>query len=253
MFKEFDFLDVYPKSTENIEKSIFRKILRFEEVDSTNTVAGKIVDSGINAAGIVIVADRQTKGLGRKGRRWQSPGGGLWLSLILKAPNSNTLVNFALALAVANSLKKTLGIKTELKWPNDVLVNGKKICGILSVLKKEYVIGGIGVNVNNKLNSIPYSSVSEELGKKVDMYPLEKTLLDEIRGYYTLLQNNTEQLLKEIRNRCSTIGKTVKIVYNNDSTFIGEAIEIDDIGRLIVKNRKIRKVSAADCFYIQKG
>ncbi|HIC98278.1 MAG TPA: biotin--[acetyl-CoA-carboxylase] ligase, partial [Pyrodictiaceae archaeon] len=135
-------------------KIIGRKVIYLQEIDSTNEFAKKIAPQ--EGEGTVIVADIQTKGRGRIMRTWSSPKGGLWMSVILKPnPRHITKLVFISALAVVETLAE-FGIEGKIKWPNDVLVSGKKICGILSEGRYsksgiEYVILGLGINVNNKL------------------------------------------------------------------------------------------------------
>ncbi|WP_297467211.1 biotin--[acetyl-CoA-carboxylase] ligase, partial [Thermococcus sp.] len=149
------------------------KVIRFTEVNSTNDYAREIAEEV--PEGTVVVAKRQTSGRGRNGRNWASPEGGLWMTAILKpmaSPEHVPKLVFVGALAVVDTLAK-YGIPAELKWPNDVLVDGKKIAGILSECKlHHFALLGIGLNVNN---DIPEElkgtavSIKDLLGREVNL------------------------------------------------------------------------------------
>ena len=135
---------------------IGRQLLRFAEVDSTNDVARELLARGKLGHGAVILAERQRQGRGRRGRNWESPNGGLWFSVVL-FPEITIAelakISLVSALAVAGALQRFVPSGTGVKWPNDVLLNGRKVAGILLEMKGEfdkieYVIIGIGINVN---------------------------------------------------------------------------------------------------------
>lgn len=132
------------------------RLIWLEEVDSTNDHAKRLLSAGEMGHGGVVLADRQTRGRGRLARTWDSPGGvGLWMSMVLE-PNRRTsewfLYTFLAALTVAEAIEETTGLSVQLKWPNDVMLAGKKCCGILlettTRLEAPFVILGIGINVN---------------------------------------------------------------------------------------------------------
>ncbi|MBI5355599.1 MAG: biotin--[acetyl-CoA-carboxylase] ligase [Candidatus Aenigmarchaeota archaeon] len=130
------------------------EILVKKSLPSTNTYAKKLAGDGKNA---VVVALTQTRGRGRNGKKWFSPKGGLWFSVILR-PKSPNLIQAIASLAVLRSIKK-LGLKPKIKWPNDVYINGRKISGVLSESsfsgKLDYVVVGIGINANFALKMLP--------------------------------------------------------------------------------------------------
>ena len=138
---------------------IGKKIVYFEKIDSTNIYAKKLAKEGVSE-GCVVVAGIQEKGRGRKDRIWSSPEGGLWFSVILYPripPQNAMIITMAASVSVVEAIIKHTNLKPVIKWPNDVLVRGKKICGILTELDAEmdwinYVVIGIGININNSFS-----------------------------------------------------------------------------------------------------
>lgn len=133
-----------------------KEILHFEETDSTNARARELADQGA-PEGTLVVAERQTQGRGRKGRIWFSPpGAGIYASLILRPsipPHEATRITFVTAVAAAEALLHLTDLNVRIKWPNDILVNGKKVAGILTEISTErgavdYAVVGLGMNVN---------------------------------------------------------------------------------------------------------
>ena len=146
--------------TNNLKtKIIGKKVYFFNKIPSTNIYAKQLIKDDIEE-GTIVIADVQTSGRGRKNRYWHSPYGGLWLSVILYPdipPESGMLITMAVSISVAQAIKDVTGIKTEIKWPNDLLLRKKKVCGILTEINAEmhkinYTIVGIGINVNNKID-----------------------------------------------------------------------------------------------------
>ena len=132
------------------------RLVYFDETDSTNTRARKLAEEGA-PHGTLVVADRQTAGKGRRGKSWVSPAGtGIWMSMVLRpsmSPMSASMLTLIAGLAVVRGVKESTGLEAMIKWPNDAVLNGKKICGILTEMSTEvecirYVIPGIGINVN---------------------------------------------------------------------------------------------------------
>lgn len=176
---------------------IGKNIIHFDKIDSTMNYAKKIAEEGC-PEGTVVIAEQQTKGHGRFNRMWISDRGGLYFSIILKPEltiSKLPLLTLVASAIVAETISKLYSLKPETKWPNDVLINGRKICGILaeSVLeidKLKYVVIGIGINVNNrvasKIEGIEATSIKKELGKKVSRIDLMKVLLEEFEKEYNL-------------------------------------------------------------------
>lgn len=200
-------------------------------LSSTNAYAKKLAEGGKNA---VVVALKQTQGKGRLGRKWASPTGGLWFSVILR-PKSASLISAMASLAVLRSLKKR-GVNGKLKWPNDVYVNGKKICGILSESSfsqsLEYVVVGIGINSNFPLERLPKelrktaTTLMEEGVDANNMELLESVLL-EIKS---LMKEKKTKIIREwIRNAMR------KISINSEKLSV---VGLTDEGYLVAKNLK---------------
>src|SRR5437016_4891142 len=179
-------------------KVIGRDIQVFEETTSTNDVVEKMARDGVKE-GVVVFAESQTKGRGRLGRKWSSPRGkGLWFSLLLRPdlrPLEATRLTVASATAVRRAIAKQTGLKPEIKWPNDILVGGRKVAGILTELNAEldrvkYVILGIGVDVNLNASDFPAdlrrqaTSLKAELGRPVCRADLAIAILRELDRDY---------------------------------------------------------------------
>ncbi len=216
---------------------IGRKVIFLREVDSTNEYAKKVALD--EEDGTVIVAERQHRGKGRKGRYWASPEGGLWMSVILKPERHEnlTLLVFTAALAVTDTLEE-FGIKGKIKWPNDVLVNGRKICGILTEGRAgHYVIIGLGLNVNNEVSnglSRVATSMKTLRGSELSLIHVFKSLVRNLERWYGVyLRGDHGRVLRETKERNAVLGREVKVV--DDVEVVGRAVDIDDEGALIVE------------------
>lgn len=214
------------------------KIIRLTEVSSTNDYAREIAEEV--PEGTVVVAKRQTSGRGRKGRKWASPEGGLWMTAILKprsSPEHITKLVFVGALAVVDTLAR-YGIPAEIKWPNDVLVGGKKIAGILTECKlNSFALLGIGLNVNNEIpEELKEQAISmAELVGKVSIEEVLQALLRSISYWYSLFKNGMhEKILQAVRLKSSVIGRNVVIIEDGEVVLEGKAIGIDESGSLLI-------------------
>ncbi|MEM3627822.1 MAG: biotin--[acetyl-CoA-carboxylase] ligase [Candidatus Bathyarchaeia archaeon] len=179
-------------------KKLGKTIILLRRVDSTNNFAKKLARYGA-VEGTVVVAEEQTAGRGRHGRKWFSPKGGLYFSVILRPKmkvNKTVGVIVAAGLAVIKVLSENYGLRVEAKWPNDVLLDGKKVCGILTEVNStgenvNYVVVGIGINVNSatakefpeELKPIA-TSLREKLKRKVELEPLLKQCLEKLEEVY---------------------------------------------------------------------
>jgi BirA family biotin operon repressor/biotin-[acetyl-CoA-carboxylase] ligase len=166
-------------------------------------------------------------------------------------------------LAVAKTLSETLGLDAKIKWPNDILIAGKKACGILtemrtSVAEINYIILGIGINANFDVKELPRefsthsTTLKQELGKDVDLTELLLNILDELEHNYKLLQlGKSSEILNLWRKYSDTLGKNVRITTNQDS-FEGLAIDVDETGALLIKNKnnEIKKFLTGDCIHL---
>ena len=211
------------------------KIHHLKEVTSTNEVAKQHLEDGV-----IIVADTQTRGRGRHERTWHSPEGGLWCSLVVKH-GPEPVVNLAAALAVAKTLEY-FGLETKLKWPNDVHIDQRKICGILSETEDDFMIIGVGVNLNNREfpEHISGTSYVSETGKEIDVL---KFLEKFVEIFYTVVK---EDFLREYRKYSSTIGSEVTV--KNGGEITGTAVDVDEQGRLILmlENGKKMKIYSGE-------
>lgn len=216
------------------------KVIRFTEVNSTNDYAREIAEEV--PEGTVVVAKRQTSGRGRNGRNWASPEGGLWMTAILKpmaSPEHVPKLVFVGALAVVDTLAK-YGIPAELKWPNDVLVDGKKIAGILSECKlHHFALLGIGLNVNN---DIPEElkgtavSIKDLLGREVNLDEVLQRVLRALSYWYSLFRSGRHyEILDAVRRRSAVIGRRVRILENGEVMLEGVALDVDESGALLVE------------------
>lgn len=243
-------------------KILGKTVISYKKVDSTNDVAYELAEKGL-AEGAVILAEEQAKGKGRHGRLWTSPPkGGIYMSCILRpemVPNEIPKITLLAAVAVAKAIRESTGLSTMIKWPNDILVNDNKVCGILTEMKAEqddiaFVVIGMGVNVNTSLRSLPKgaSSLKEELhyGKKEELSRVELTkkmirALEE--EYLRLKAEGFKPIIDEWKQMSSMIGSRVKVVTQN-RTFEGLAHDIDPDGAFVVRLEEgiLERVSSGD-------
>jgi len=232
---------------------IGQKIYYFPKLESTHIVAKEKAlhrAEGINE-GTVIIAERQSAGKGRLGRKWFSPEGGIWLSIILYprlSPSYISRITLMTAVVVVKAIEKCTQIKTQIKWPNDILINNKKVCGILTEMSAEldiinWVVVGIGVNVNIKRQEFPKgirertTSLKEVLGKEISRVKLVQIFLQEFEKYYELLKKRESfTILNEWKLRSHTLGKKIKVNIG-EKVIEGEAIDISEEGALILKKK----------------
>ncbi|MDP2363585.1 MAG: biotin--[acetyl-CoA-carboxylase] ligase [Ignavibacteria bacterium] len=238
---------------------IGRTFVYAEELSSTNTY---LVDkeNGFNTNGTVVLAEKQTKGKGRKDRVWYSaPDSNLTFSILLtkdKLLFSNTnMINFAASLAVALSIENLFQIKTELKWPNDVLLDHKKTSGILIESssqgnKIERLVVGIGINVNQNsfqgTFNYPPTSIKNELGRNVER---EKLLAEVLNNFELLLEkvkHNKNEIIGDWKSKCQMIGERISIMENEIEKF-GIFHDLDEDGFLLLKTKDgIEKIHFGD-------
>jgi BirA family biotin operon repressor/biotin-[acetyl-CoA-carboxylase] ligase len=222
-------------------------------VGSTQELARELARAGA-AEGTVVLAGRQTAGRGRLGRSWISPRGGLYLTVILRPPTRHlkALVIIA-ALAVARAVERLTGLQTSLKWPNDVLVAGRKVSGILSESELvgegvSYVLVGIGVNVNSDMagygEAAPLAtSVMTELGREVPREALAAGILNEFEALYLAAQAG-EPIDQEWRARLGMLGKEVRVRFG-EQVEEGLAEDVDRDGSLILRRADGSRVTIA--------
>jgi BirA family biotin operon repressor/biotin-[acetyl-CoA-carboxylase] ligase len=217
----------------------------FESVESTMTQAFRSAMDGA-PEGAIVIAERQTRGRGRLGRVWASPRGkGLYFSIILRPggaiPGVARLTLLA-AVAVSASVEKITGVRPLIKWPNDLLVNDRKICGILTEMSAEidrvrFVVVGIGLNVNTPMFQLPPEATSLKitLGKAVSRVALLQEILRAFESrYFTMRKDGYAAALDEWRARSAMEGRAVRFV-ERGREIRGTAAGIDDDGGLLVR------------------
>jgi BirA family biotin operon repressor/biotin-[acetyl-CoA-carboxylase] ligase len=250
-----------PEVRNGLQTSLIgRRIVHFEVTTSTNTVARQLAEEGAEE-GTVVIAETQTAGKGRRGRQWITRPGGAWLSVILK-PGIDPAHAASITLLAAVSVTKALrewGVEAVIKWPNDVLVNGKKICGILTEMSAEtdvvsFIVLGIGVNLNNDVSLETATTLKTELGHKVDRVRFVQGLLESLEeDYLTFKEQGFTPILWSWRRYSDTLGRPVEVTYQGE-VIKGVAQDIADDGALMVKTKdgSVRRIVSGDCIHLRK-
>jgi BirA family transcriptional regulator, biotin operon repressor / biotin---[acetyl-CoA-carboxylase] ligase len=223
--------------------AVFREI-----ADSTQNLAVSLA-SKPGSHGAVVIAEQQKSGRGRQKRKWLSPKGGVWLSVVLRPaiPTAKiTLLPFVAALAVCDAIKAT-GLDARLKWPNDVMVSGKKVAGILLDISAEadevnYAVIGIGINANvdsaaisARIDRPKITSISDELGRSVSRLDLTKSLLENLERYYLEMeQHRAGTILQKWKKNSDMLGRKVAVMQNG-KTVEGAAADVNDDGSLLLR------------------
>ncbi len=228
-------------------KLIARDVLYFEKLISTMDKAIEMARDK-TAEGVLIIAEEQTKGKGRMGRTWLSPKHkGIYLSLILKpkiTPQEAPVLTLITAVAVCEAIQQELGVDAQIKWPNDILLNNKKIGGILTELNAETdavhsIVVGVGLNVNTDKKSLPdlATSLKAQTGSKIDrLNLLRRILVCFEKKYLQFKKQEIKNTLDKWRQLSATLGQRVKLtVAGNKSQLVGEAIDIDHNGSLLIR------------------
>jgi BirA family biotin operon repressor/biotin-[acetyl-CoA-carboxylase] ligase len=247
---------------------IGKRIYHYKRIPSTQQLAISFAETNIiNENGTVILADEQYDGKGRGNKKWISPKGGLWMSLIIKPKidlNKINILSLIASISVCEIINEISNLKTRIKWPNDIVIDNKKIAGIIidsSINKNniEYIVIGIGINIVVdilKINS--FLSSSDRLSQKVsslqnevkeicfDRFILLKRLLERIEYYLFLVQNKTDntnviELYKKLSN---ILGKSIYVYGKDIKEFSALAKDIDSDGGLILEreNKIIEKI-----------
>ena len=232
-----------------------REIVYLESVDSTNRYARRWAAEGA-PHGALVLADAQTEGRGRRGRNWISPAGeGIFMSLILRPyahPSEVARLSLQTALAVAKALHDACGLDAQIKWPNDIVCGGRKICGLLLEMNADEqavhdVVAGVGINVHQK----QFAQEIEKTASSVDLQTGRTEKRAAIVRAFLRAFEETEQLgdglMEAYRAHSATLGKRVEVI-GGDYRFVGTALEVTDWGSLIVEDEQGRKreVLAAD-------
>jgi BirA family biotin operon repressor/biotin-[acetyl-CoA-carboxylase] ligase len=230
-------------------KIIGRDIRVFEQTTSTNDVIEKLARDGVRE-GVVVFAESQTHGRGRLGRKWLSPARkGLWFSILLRPnlrPQEATRLTVASAVALRRAIVAETKLRPEIKWPNDILLGGKKVCGILTEMSAEqdkvrYIILGIGLDVNLNANELPAdlkkiaTSLKIETGETISRAALATTILSELDKVYAAIgAGKFSGIADEWEEHCATIGKNVTVQIG-DRKIRGSAESLDDTGALLLR------------------
>jgi BirA family biotin operon repressor/biotin-[acetyl-CoA-carboxylase] ligase len=234
-----------------LKGDFWNKLLFYASVDSTNEVASALVSHGDNGgAGTVIIADAQTRGRGRLGRRWVSPPGlNIYMSIVLRPdilPRDATLLTLLAAVASARGVRHSTGADVLIKWPNDLVASEKKVGGILTEARSDpdritQAVIGIGINVNMECRNLTdgigaiATSLMDETGKRHSRTEIIAAILEEFEYWYRLLvRSGRGPLLSEWRKLSSTLGRRVSVVTARE-TVQGRAEDIDDEGMLVLR------------------
>ncbi|MFA5350334.1 MAG: biotin--[acetyl-CoA-carboxylase] ligase [Candidatus Omnitrophota bacterium] len=242
-------------------KFIAKKIHYFDYLSSTMDMAMQL---GIQGAsnGTLVLAESQTKGRGRLGRSWFSPKyKGIYFSLILRPnipPSASPMLTLLAAVSICEAVKKIVSLDAQIKWPNDVFICNKKIAGILTEMNAEvdkvnFVVIGIGLNVNNDKKSLiaQATSLKEQAGQSISRILLLQELLRRIENNYSILEDKGVQaIIDKWRSFTLTLGRRVKVYYQ-DKHVEGAAVDIDQDGALLIRKDSglMQKVFSGDVIH----
>ncbi|MEE9594577.1 MAG: biotin--[acetyl-CoA-carboxylase] ligase [Candidatus Hydrothermarchaeales archaeon] len=243
-------------------KIIGREVVYFETVGSTNDIAKEMAEKDAEE-GLVVIAEKQTSGRGRLDRSWVSQRGGLYLSILLRPkmePEHLQQLTLIAGLAAMRTVE-SYGLEAAIKWVNDVRINGKKVCGVLTEVSGSaemmgYAVVGVGLNVNNRVSKFPKdvrdiaTSLKDE-GASASLADVARRLLKQFDTYYQrILGGGFSEILNEWKASCDTIGKRVRIVRINE-VIEGTAMDVDEGGALIVETAgAVERVTAGDVIYL---
>jgi BirA family biotin operon repressor/biotin-[acetyl-CoA-carboxylase] ligase len=245
---------------------IGKKIRYLENTPSTIWVGKQMCSEGDvgKMHGMVIIAEEQTGGIGRMGRAWVSPSGGIWITIVLKprVPIDHIfMITMAGSIAIARAIRKEFDLGALIKWPNDIFIGNKKVAGLLLELAAEadsvhYCLLSIGIDVNVPLNQFSpalqkdITSISAEVGHEVDRASFLARILKEFESRFLLIESGEyEAIIREWKSLSCTLENRVQIRTLKNS-FEGDAIDIDEFGALIIRkdNGKIERVISGDCY-----
>ena len=236
-----------------------QRIHYFPEIGSTMDAARELAKKGA-PEGTIVIGETQTLGRGRLTRGWISQTGGIYFTFILRpriSPARAPRINLLAAIAVASTIRKLFGLEAGLKWPNDVLISGKKVCGILAEIDAEidavnFVNIGIGVNANNSVTGFEKTATSlkEVLGTEISRKELLGALIGEIEQRRPLLMK--ADLLREWKELSATLNREVRVVSLGEEV-TGQAVDIDATGALVLKTMdgSLRTILAGDCTHLR--
>lgn len=232
-----------------------REIFYYDVIDSTNIRAKQLAEEG-HPAGTLVVAEKQEAGRGRRGRSWEAPAGsGIYMTLVLKPeinPNNASMLTLVAALAVAGGITKSTGKQAGIKWPNDIVMEGKKVCGILTEMSAQFdyvnhIVVGIGINVHNekfpKEIEEMATSIYLQTGEHINRASLIEEILEQFERYYAiyLKTEDLSGLVKEYNASLVNRNKNVRVLDPREP-FEGKAMGINEKGELIVDTWESRKL-----------
>lgn len=239
-------------------KWVGTEICYFDVTDSTNTQA-KSLGEGDAPNGTLVVAGKQESGRGRRGRSFESPAGtGIFMTLLLRPeiePQNASMLTLVSALAVAKGIEHMVDLPVQIKWPNDIVINGKKVCGILTEMSAQmdyvnYIVIGIGINVGNEefpeeIKDVA-TSIYLESGKHVNRAMLIEKIWEEFEDYYELYEKTQDlsSLVKEYDSYLVNWGQKVRVL-DSKEPYEGKAMGITDRGELIVDTWEARRLVSA--------
>ncbi|XRP97286.1 biotin--[acetyl-CoA-carboxylase] ligase [Methanocaldococcus sp. 16A] len=236
------------------------EIIHLSEIDSTNDYAKELAKKG--KRNFIVLADKQNNGKGRWGRVWYSDEGGLYFSIVLDSKEYNPkVVNLLVPICIIESLENYVDKELGIKFPNDIMIkvndNYKKLGGILTELTDDYMIIGIGINVNNKIrNEIREIAISlkEITGKELDKVEIFNDFLKTFESYLEKLKNkeiDDYEILKKYKKSSITIGKHVKIFLSNNEVITGKVYDIDFDGIVLGTENGIERIPSGICIHVR--
>lgn len=267
-----DILNLYEIGFNLGTKTLGKNILCFDSIDSTNNYAKKIALEGCED-GTLVVTEEQTAGRGRLGRSWDSQNKkGIWMSVVLRpqiSPEKLNIITIATSVAVTRAIKKVTGIDTRIKWPNDLIVDNRKVCGILTEMNSEvdrvnFVVVGIGINVNHTQNDFPQDI--QEIATSLKLYSCRdgaaegklcpnfsrstiiRQILIELEYMYNKINTaDTKEFIDEWKNSSITMGREVLII-SSTNQYTAIAKDITNDGKLVVESSdgQIKEVNSGE-------
>jgi BirA family biotin operon repressor/biotin-[acetyl-CoA-carboxylase] ligase len=237
------------------QNSICKRVFFYDITESTQDIAISLAEANSKLDRTLIIANEQSGGKGRDGKIWISPQGGIWLSLIIRPAitvNKASFLSFIASLSVCEAIRAESGLEAKIKWPNDIVINSKKVSGILISIGAEkatlkYLIFGIGINSNldntslqliSKTIGAAYEITSlrnEMSGNYIDCGNIIVRILQKLDYYLEQLKYDELSVLNDWKVRCETINKYVRIVNKDHTWYEGLVLDVDHDGSLIVK------------------
>jgi len=229
--------------------------------ESSQDIARRMAEEGAEEW-TTVVCEEMRGGRGRMGRRWYAPRGGLWMTVILRPPivEGLQLLSIAAGLAVAEAIRLLTGVDARVKWPNDVVVRGRKVCGVLvegsAMGGRALLLLGVGVNVNN---DVPEelrgyaASLKGLTGREIPRASLALLILQRLRGYYAaVLSGRGEEVLEGFRRLSETLGRWIRVELTDGAECVCRAVDIDGFGRLVADCGSARRLlDSADVVHLR--